>query len=317
MRLLIFSDIHNNLDALNELRRVESNDYDALVVAGDVGNDIAADFFSVADSFECPAFYVHGNWDDEQGYTPSASTRCVLLHHQIETCAGYYFAGFSGHPWAWGKNPDYQLLFNKITEKHSITLERHEKIKADAIHRAVPIEEEFKARGKLLLAKSKRKNLSPSAHRNSRQKLRNWRQKELEKIHLELSEFRRSTTYLAYESDLRQCSELAHDSNRKTLIDLVKCSGLPSDRLILVTHERQHKLADDGIVPLLHVFGHRHRFEFSKFRGSYYLNGASLDPVPQMTETGIAYTPSRYCRVVIEGQTVNVTECILKKNGNV
>ena len=37
MRLLAFSDIHNNLVAVRKLRALEKNTFDAIVVAGDIG----------------------------------------------------------------------------------------------------------------------------------------------------------------------------------------------------------------------------------------------------------------------------------------
>jgi hypothetical protein len=62
-RILAFSDIHNNVNAVRQLRARESNDYDALIVAGDIGSSAANEIFDVLRTFECPVLYVFGNWD--------------------------------------------------------------------------------------------------------------------------------------------------------------------------------------------------------------------------------------------------------------
>jgi len=76
MRLLAFSDIHNNLVAVPKLRAFEKNSFDAIVVAGDIGNESAADFFKILATFKCPVLYVYGNWDDELGYKASFGDHC-------------------------------------------------------------------------------------------------------------------------------------------------------------------------------------------------------------------------------------------------
>lgn len=63
MRLLAISDIHNRLECVEELRRREQSEYDALLVAGDIGVDKAGPIFSVLGSFGCPVLYIRGNWD--------------------------------------------------------------------------------------------------------------------------------------------------------------------------------------------------------------------------------------------------------------
>ena len=63
MRLLAISDIHNNVACVRKLRGQESNDFDAIVLAGDIGGDRATEIFKVLKTFRCPILYVHGNWD--------------------------------------------------------------------------------------------------------------------------------------------------------------------------------------------------------------------------------------------------------------
>jgi predicted phosphodiesterase len=108
MRLLAFSDIHNNLVAVRKLRAFEKNSFDAIVVAGDIGNESAADFFKILATFKCPVLYVYGNWDDELGYKASFGDHCFLMQSNVITIDNISFTGFSGCPTNWGKNPFYR-----------------------------------------------------------------------------------------------------------------------------------------------------------------------------------------------------------------
>jgi predicted phosphodiesterase len=54
MRVLALSDIHNNVSCVRKLREQESNRLDALVIAGDIGRQRAAEVL-------CPVVFVNGN----------------------------------------------------------------------------------------------------------------------------------------------------------------------------------------------------------------------------------------------------------------
>src|SRR5690348_5383987 len=98
MKLLALSDIHNNLPAVRALRAAEKNAYDAIVVAGDIGNRTAEEFFTILDSFGCPVAYVFGNWDDELDYGRTFGTYARPLHLDIVPVEGFALTGFSGLP---------------------------------------------------------------------------------------------------------------------------------------------------------------------------------------------------------------------------
>ena len=114
MKLLAFSDIHNNLVAVRKLRALEKNSFDAIVVAGDIGKEGAADFFKILATFECPVLYVYGNWDYELGYKTTFGHHCHLIHSNVITLDGTNFTGFSGCPTNWGKNPIVQTLYRRV-----------------------------------------------------------------------------------------------------------------------------------------------------------------------------------------------------------
>lgn len=105
MRLLAISDIHNNLVAVRRMRACESNDFDAIVVAGDLGHAGAPQLMEILASFKCPVMYVYGNWDHALDYVNAPYPDFHLIHLNVVTVGGVHFSGFSGCPTQWGKNP--------------------------------------------------------------------------------------------------------------------------------------------------------------------------------------------------------------------
>lgn len=79
-RLLACSDIHNNVNAVRQLRTREGNDYDAVIVAGDLGSETAGEIFNLFQSFECPVLYVFGNWDHRLEHDRPFGERCHHVH---------------------------------------------------------------------------------------------------------------------------------------------------------------------------------------------------------------------------------------------
>jgi predicted phosphodiesterase len=105
MRLLAISDIHGNVDAVRRLRDRERNDFEAVVVAGDMGSKAAPEILGVLGSFACPVLYVFGNWDSKLPYDAPFGPDCRHLHLQSVEVGGWAFTGFSGLPAHWGQNP--------------------------------------------------------------------------------------------------------------------------------------------------------------------------------------------------------------------
>jgi len=105
IKLLVLSDIHNNLVAVRRMRDREPNAFDAVVVAGDIGSACAPRFFEILSTFKCPVLYVYGNWDHELEYGTAFAGDAHHLHLNVVEIGGYFFTGFSGCPTKWGKNP--------------------------------------------------------------------------------------------------------------------------------------------------------------------------------------------------------------------
>jgi Icc-related predicted phosphoesterase len=123
MKLLAFSDIHHNLMAVREMRAQESNSFDAIAVAGDIGGDSAPAFFRILATFECPVLYVYGNWDPQLGYDACFGRDCHLVQGNVTTINGFHFTGFSGCPTNWGQNPIARRLRRKLQQAHKPVME--------------------------------------------------------------------------------------------------------------------------------------------------------------------------------------------------
>ena len=52
MKVLVLSDIHDSVKSIRRLRKQESNGYDAIIVAGDIGNSYSTEIYSIFDTFK-------------------------------------------------------------------------------------------------------------------------------------------------------------------------------------------------------------------------------------------------------------------------
>ncbi|WP_418887264.1 metallophosphoesterase family protein [Hyphomonas oceanitis] len=107
IRLLAFSDIHNNMQAVRVLRAQESNAYDAILVAGDIGGESVNSLLEICSSFQCPIHFVYGNWDFDATYGDRDDGLLGPIHHSIRRVGDIQITGFSGCPTAWGNNPQH------------------------------------------------------------------------------------------------------------------------------------------------------------------------------------------------------------------
>lgn len=101
--------------------------------------------------------------------------------------------------------------------------------------------------------------------------------KDMNKAGIPLRKFHRTPEYKQFSAERGELPKDVLDRNRRLLFDNIKKSEIPEDKLIIVTHERMYKIAEDGVTPLLHVYGHEHEYKFNEFMGTYYLNAAAVD----------------------------------------
>jgi predicted phosphodiesterase len=92
--ILSFSDIHNNVACVRKLRAQETNGYDVIAVAGDIGTHRAAEIFEILRSFRCPVVYVHGNWDRMPVYADFGDD-IHLVHLRVVKIGRLSFTGYS------------------------------------------------------------------------------------------------------------------------------------------------------------------------------------------------------------------------------
>ena len=107
MRILALSDIHGNVAAVARMRARQANDYDLLIVAGDIGGAMGreVEVFEILDTFGCPVVYVYGNHDWDVAYDIRFGANGVHLHGTLVIIDRLCIVGFSGCPTNWGRNP--------------------------------------------------------------------------------------------------------------------------------------------------------------------------------------------------------------------
>lgn len=226
MRLLAFSDVHHNLAAVRKLRATETNAFDAVVVAGDIGSASADEFFRILASFDCPVLYVFGNWDHELSYRKAYGENCHLIHANVVRIGNFYFTGFSGCPTNWGQNPIARKVMNQV-----------------------------RRRDRAALGQAKRSIL---------------------------------------------------ELNRASIRRVVENNGVDPRKCVIVTHERLRRLSEDLPGTLLHLYGHIHRFSEQTYKGTRYIDVATLDrPVAVRPRTNNEWTRED-CRKVNAGNYVKI-----------
>lgn len=250
MRLLAFSDIHHNLMAVRELRALESNAFDAIVVAGDIGGASAAEFFRIVTSFECPVLYVYGNWDHQLGYDVCFGADCHLVNGNVRAVENFIFTGFSGCPTNWGKNPIAQRLQRELKRTHKPVIE--------ALARA---------------SSARPRNGDTTGAETARERL--------EKL-------KRSKAYQNYVVDTKLCRSETLRLNRDRVGQAVRKTKADPRTCIVIAHERIPRLNE--VVPgaMLHLFGHIHQFSVRDFKGTKYVDVAALDRSGPIRSKGVS-----------------------------
>ncbi len=141
------------------------------------------------------------------------------------------------------------------------------------------------------------------------------KQKQIKRTKKTLEKLFRSTDYKNYDKDKSQVPKSVLAQNRDLLFDTIRNSNVPQDRLIIVTHERMYRIAEEGVSPLLHIYGHIHEYKFGSFKGTCYLNAAAIDNGFSGLFGRREILPEGYCGVVIADGEVSVTRKLLFESG--
>lgn len=271
-RLLVLSDIHGCVPAVEAMVRLESGGrFDAAVVAGDIGPS-PEEFFRAFEPLGRPVLYVYGNWDHAIPYDHRFAAHAIHLQGAAVVVGDLHFVGFSGCEVHWGQNP--HLL------KRIATLKRQHRSVLTRLTEAFRKDEAWMAPRRRELAEAlERLNATPEEHdRNYIKALKD----ELFPLSLtgkERERVKESAAYRRYSTACAKAWTEVADANREEVFKRVRRAKLPRERTVLVTHERQYRLQNhlDGLGA--HLFGHRHGFKVTRHAGIVCVNVSCLDPV--------------------------------------
>lgn len=324
--VLAFSDIHNNVEAVEALRKRERGNFDALVIAGDIGSERAAEILEIASDYDCPVFYIYGNWDNLLSYSQTFSRNCIHLHQETFSVNGYCFAGFSGCPTHWGMNPIAEKLFLNVQNDFAELLQTvHllEKEIASAaelfIKEAEEAEQEYNAYIEHLMPKIRKSKSETEYHEKllkTKKRYKNDKKvKEFEKCILlnkkkiaaldkPLDRLLISKKYKNYQDARSRARRIAEGENRRILIEKIQSQGNVFSKTFLIAHERLYKTHIDAPNLFCHLFGHRHGFKHTIYKGTNFINVSALD-----NDRVTVFDNHRLIR------ERNSTYCILKAEG--
>lgn len=252
---------------MRQLRGLVGNDFDAVVLAGDIGNglDKTIQIFDILRTFECPILYIYGNWDNTLAYDHDFGPNTHHLHNACFDLGGYTFAGFSGIDAHWGQNALAASITTDLKARYAAGfVEIDSRIEAmERSERAITSECEA------LPALPKKVHMKPVWA--IRQKLAG-----LRKERLQLEAVLRAEYGQGCDAILRE--------NRRELID--RMAGHPPERTIVVTHGRLSKTAKDMPDVPLFLFGHRHGFADTRMGRSRFVNVSALDHLVSVVPEG-------------------------------
>ncbi|MFF9550336.1 metallophosphoesterase family protein [Methylobacterium fujisawaense] len=270
---MAISDIHGRVAAVERLRALESNRFDAVVVAGDIGSEHAQAVMTVLATFECPVLYVYGNWDYDLPYDLDLGNRCRHLHHRGINIEGLFFTGFSGLPTHWGQNPIAAAIEAAVDDRHRIVLAQLNEAKASYEAAVARIEQEKAAQLDELASVTKNTKTKVYARRVEQIERNTAIALRREATHVDA--VKGGKAYRAYLEDGGSAYASILESNRRELAAVVQELG--PRRTIVVTHERLTHTTEDLYGVPLFLFGHRHGHEDKFWNGSRFVNVSALD----------------------------------------
>lgn len=244
MRILAISDIHENVEAMRRLRWLETNRFDAVFIAGDLGNKSASEIIRIAATFFCPVFYVLGNHDYEIEYDDKVLSPAIHIHNGPVFLDKYCIVGYSGCNEQWGKNPiglEVDNEFSTLSEKNKTVINKYNELQKHAF-------DFFTRTGLTCGAADQKLNRLKSS--------RDWKRYNLEYKILEKSIVKRNVEHA-----------ISHS----------KESGIEQKKTIFISHARTYKLQDELPDLRLHMFGHHHGFKDSTRKNTRFINVSVLD----------------------------------------
>lgn len=277
MRFLLISDIQGNTSAVRKLCALEGSNFNAVVVAGDIGNGMEStrEVFDLLQHFKCPILYVLGNWDNEIPYDTHFGPNCHHLHMKPFKCGPATFVGFSGCEAHWGLNSTFINALAAIRTKHRAGLARH----AAAEKRAQPSIERIEASHKIELAElaAKARDRRKKSYKLKVARLEAKRDEATERARHHVRRIEDSFAWQMYNIEEIAARNSVLQLNRSALAKVIADSKLDPKNTVIVTHARLYKTVEDFPGVGLCVFGHSGPFADTVFKGTRFINTNALD----------------------------------------
>jgi len=298
IHLLAFSDIHNNVKSVQKLREQEKNNFDAVVVAGDMGDDKAEEVFEIISSFDCPIFYIYGNWDNKLSYDKRFSKNCFHLHQASVSINGFSFAGFSGCKTHWGENPIAETALLDVENSFEEHLKNLENLRKEISALTESLYKEIKNADvlyeqyiKSFMPKKEFENhryeyleflQTKAQYRNDEKakefgRIINSNKKKIRGLEKPISQALKSKKHNIYQRAIKDAYKKAEYLNRKLLLEKLKSENCDFSKTFLITHERLFKTHSDAPNLFCHIFGHAHGYKHSFYKGTNFVNVSALD----------------------------------------
>ncbi len=130
MRLLAFTDIHANLDAIKILsEKAKSFHCELLVCAGDISwfGEGSKEMLAALNKIGLPIMLIHGNHEDDEELAELAKQYKNIrwIHKDTHEYKGYLFMGFGGGGFS-STEPEFVKFAKKHKEKKNIILVTHQ-----------------------------------------------------------------------------------------------------------------------------------------------------------------------------------------------
>jgi len=302
---------------VREMVGAVSGNIDGVLVAGDIGDEIFDEFCDLMDGFKRPVLVAYGNYDATLPFKPHLSRYVKLLQGSLVKIGPYYFTGFSGCPTKWGNNPHFLRLTAEASAPHRNIQEALAEAERQHKLRLPNLRSVWADKRVTMLRRAK--NPQSPATRRRLEKHDHAAGVALGRLHERtVGHVLKSEAYRRYQADIGAAHKQTLVANRDEMFRLVTKRKINLSRLVVVTHERLEHINNNGPGPLLHVFGHRHQFKSTVFKGTHFLNAAALDPglsaffgsrLPEPLVAGTrgdANPGLGYCIVSIDGTRVSV-----------
>ena len=247
MRLLLCSDIHSNIHVVERMRGQEKNDFDAIIIAGDIGSSKAKDIFKILSTFGCPILFVYGNWDSRLTYDAAFEQNCHHLHLSPFRCGPWTFVGFSGCPTNWGQNPIALQCYSEVSQMHSNVLRQLSEAEEEARHKRNEIASAFAIQLSEMEARAIKRGKVLGGRTREILKRREEEQATEPKFNECINLVKNSAEYRRYKYDRSNIKERILSSNRNYLLKIMNEIRCSPELTFIVTHERLRKVHQDFI----------------------------------------------------------------------